>query len=650
MAQNILRLPAEGASGVWLRYSPLPRSRPFEPGTWPQTPLTDGGGGWFQVDITPLQLADGAYEYEFVIDRPDPDNPGKTITQVVPDPHAYELTKYARTRGVFLISNGERLLPPFDWSGEPDLSHLPGNHQMVIYELPMRWVDAPEEGYARQVGLGTFDKATYEHLDYWQGLGVNAIELTPVQDSPDTLNWGYGTRFFFAPDFDMGGPYDLKMFIRGCHQRGIRVLLDVVMNHSRGCPLEALAFDRFYLRNSNDAAKRGYFLGDDDKEESKDRPDWGGSVFRYAHTVDGVYWARDFQYEMARYWIEEYHIDGFRLDEFKGINNWDFIREFTRRAHEVNRQRFPGRPFLVSAEDSWRRAQAAKGGFGERVVDALWDFDFQEGLRRLITNTWHTEWQKPLDGRRELAAHLLRGDKLWNEGKKEYRDHGFDDLAQRVIYPTSHDVQGQHEQRLWGFLLEAAAEVTGDHSVPGVERSQAALEMQVAAFALTCTALGIPMFLAGEEFAEAHDLPHWDWRQKMSDVVDWYRREQPGHREVWSRVKELVALRRTAACLHWHRLEFFALQNGFHQTFNDPRGERIFAFCRPGNQDAGQKDQVMVVANCQNKKHHPFILDHWPWGALPLVEAGGKGQPLPSVADGHASLDLDPFQVRVFRS
>jgi 1,4-alpha-glucan branching enzyme len=79
---------------------------------------------------------------------------------------------------------------------------------MVIYELPMRWVDAGEDGQSRQVGLGTFEKALFERL--WdaassiRALGVNCIELLPVQDSPDTLNWGYGTRFFFAPDYDMG--------------------------------------------------------------------------------------------------------------------------------------------------------------------------------------------------------------------------------------------------------------------------------------------------------------------------------------------------------------------------------------------------------------------------------------------------------------
>src|SRR5581483_5510594 len=100
----------------------------------------------------------------------------------------------------------------------------------------------------RQIDLGTFDSALFERLDGLTELGINAIEFLPIQDSPDTLNWGYGTRFFFAPDFDMGTPVDLKFFIKQCHRRGIRVFLDVVMNHAaKKCPLLALAEDWFFL-------------------------------------------------------------------------------------------------------------------------------------------------------------------------------------------------------------------------------------------------------------------------------------------------------------------------------------------------------------------------------------------------------------------
>jgi hypothetical protein len=79
-------------------------------------------------------------------------------------------------------AGGERLLPPFCWDNElPAGGRLPNNNEIVIYELPIRWVD-PGGGYARQVGLGTFDKAIFEHLDQtFAALPVNCIELLPVQ-------------------------------------------------------------------------------------------------------------------------------------------------------------------------------------------------------------------------------------------------------------------------------------------------------------------------------------------------------------------------------------------------------------------------------------------------------------------------------------
>lgn len=223
-------------------------------------------------------------------------------------------------------------------------------------------------------------------------------------------------------------------------------------------------------------------------------------------------------------------------------------------------------------------------------------------------------------------------------------------MARRIIYPTSHDVEGHLEQRLWGFLMEHATNATGDTSISGSIRNETAMEMQVAAFALTCTAVGTPMFLAGEEFADTHDVPHGDWRIKMSDVVDWYRRELPGHKEVYRRVCELLKLRRTMACLQWNSLEFFSLVNGFHSSFNENKGKRVFAFCRPGNQVRGNKNQVMVIANCSATSYASFTIGNWPWGVIPLQEAGGKNQPLPELSANSAALSLNSFQVRVFRS
>src|SRR5581483_5496182 len=189
-------------------------------------------------------------------------------------------------------------------------------------------------------------------------------------------NWGYGTRFFFAPDLDMGSPVDLKFFIKQCHRRGIRVILDVVMNHSAvKCPLLALAEDWFYLPPGGD--------------EEGDRPAWGGRAFRYVRPApDGHHPAREFHYAMAEFWVREYHVDGFRLDEFKGINNWDFVQAFREKAWAEHRRLFPGRPFLVVAEDSWRRAEVTQdlptNPNGRQVADAIWNFAYRDEVRRLL--------------------------------------------------------------------------------------------------------------------------------------------------------------------------------------------------------------------------------------------------------------------------
>ena len=290
---------------------------------------------WYLIDLNGLNLPDGVYEYEFVLDGRD--------NEPVADPFADEITRFGGYRGIFRIAGGQRWRHAYSWDGEfADGLELANNHELVIYEMPMRWMESAPEKF-RQVGLGTFEKVVFAHLDTLRQLGINAVELLPVQDSADTLNWGYGTRFFFAPDLDMGPPLDLKFFVKQCHRRGIRVIFDIVMNHGRDCPLAKLDYSRF-------------FLNDSDEERRQRGEDYGAKLFRYWADDNGQTPAREFQFQMAAHMIAAYHADGFRIDEFRGINNWEFIQQFRDRAWSAHQELFPGRPFIVIAEDSWRRA------------------------------------------------------------------------------------------------------------------------------------------------------------------------------------------------------------------------------------------------------------------------------------------------------
>jgi 1,4-alpha-glucan branching enzyme len=154
------------------------------------------------------------------------------------------------------------------------------------------------------------------------------------------------------------------------------------------------------------------------------------------------------------------------------------------------------------------------------------------------------------------------------------------------------------------------------------------------------------MFLAGEEFADVHDLDHTDYRLKMSDPVDWNRREQPGHKTLWRAVGDLVRLRTTHPALQRNEIEFFY----FHPDMDADAGARVFAYCRTGGEPLGRDGQVVVIANCGRQDFPSFDLP-WPWAAAEGCERGTPAQgtlPQFHLNENRVTLSLAPFQVRVF--
>lgn len=645
-----LIIPAPLAEKVEMLYRPLEDRALADPLTPQQSwkPLaalkpSTSSPGCFEIDVNTLGLQDGTYEYAVVVNG--------RLDQPLADPYAVEITKFGGYRSLIRIRDGARVVPEFDWTGEiPEGVHLPDNQQMVIYEMPVHWMEVTEQ--YRQVGLGTFERAIFQHLADLVELGINAIELLPVQDSADTLNWGYGTRFFFAPDWDMGEPLDMKFFVKCCHRHGIRVILDVVMNHSRECSLEKLAHDHYYLRDNEEPGRNA----------------WGGQRFRYANSVGGTFWARDFHYRMASYWVREYHVDGFRIDEFNGINNWDFLQGFREHAWAAHNEAFSGRPFIVIGEDSARRAEAtyADAYLEKPVADAIWNFDFRDELRRLLSNNLNTVWGEP--SRSDRIRSMLSGRQLWDDWNHRYRPHGFTSLTQAVNYVTSHDVEATIEQRLLNFflvqILRGRGLATAENETAMVKRIvdnisgqpsaiQAAhadaLERVGSAFALMLTSVGMPMFLAGEEFGDVHDLDHSDWQLKMSDPVDFTRRELLGHRGLLKRVQELAGLRTSQSALQRDEVEFFYS----HPTIDNNDGVKVFGFCRTNGLPLGSRDQVVVLANVGPHNFPVFDFPGFPWSDAGRLKEkgtppGATSAQLKTGASPTFTLSLAPFQVRVF--
>ncbi|MFW5657802.1 MAG: alpha-amylase family glycosyl hydrolase, partial [Bacteroidota bacterium] len=175
---------------------------------------------------------------------------------------------------------------------------VPKKEELVIYELLIR--DFTE---ARNLD------GVMARLDYLQELGVNAIELMPINEFEGNLSWGYNPNFYFAPDKFYGTEEKYKQFIDECHRRGMIVIQDLVLNHAfYSCPLVKLYFD-----------------------EANNRPASNNPWFNAVSPNPVFYWGADFDHEskatnrfvgrVLEHWLTEYKIDGFRLDFTKGMTN-----------------------------------------------------------------------------------------------------------------------------------------------------------------------------------------------------------------------------------------------------------------------------------------------------------------------------------------
>ena len=634
---GLLRIPAPAANSVAIRYAPLTNRDVFNPASWPVIPLTANATypGWWNFDVDAQGLADGVYEYEFVLNG--------NAAQPVSDPYADQITRFDGYRGLLHIAGGKRVDRAFRWDPAVEAgTTLVQNNKIVIYEMPLKWMTSATDNPL--VDLGTFEEVVFEHLDALKALGINCIELLPIEDTSQTLDWGYGTRFYFAPDYDMGTPVDAKFFIKSCHARGIRVFLDVVMAFfSPTCPLGTLASAWFQAPDGD-----------------KNRNNYAQDLFLYdAPSYGSYYAAREFLCEMAEFWVTEYHIDGFRIDDFPDIANWDFVQEFHDRATAASNATFPGKPFLVVAENTNRQfvtTQPDPGNpNGQKVVDAIWNFGFQSEIRLLATGTMTTVFGQA--SRTQRVEHFLSKDGPW-DGWMQNFGAGYADLACAVNYATSHDVQGAPRMMnvILGPMLQSLG--LGDGSIANVRATMdnpqndtarqavaAALDRVYGVFALIMTSVGIPMFLAGEEFGDVHDLDTNNTDLKQQDPVQWQRAAYPANAALQTRVGELIQLRTSDPALQRNEIQFFY----FHPTFDDNNGTWVFAYARTNGVALGSAGQVVVVANMCGQSFASFGLPGWPWGSGPVAEIAGNGGTTNYDAGSNTfSLSLNAYEVRVF--
>jgi hypothetical protein len=274
---------------------------PSDKGYMKRTP--DGERYWIELnDLVP----GNEYRFQYYVDTTlyiadpysekvlDPANDQFITSATYPG-----LIQYPKDQASGIVSVLQTASTQYPW--QTTGYHAPEKSKLTIYELLVRDFTSAHDY-----------KTLIDTLNYLDNLGINAIELMPVNEFEGNLSWGYNPSFYFAPDKYYGPANDLRAFVDSCHKRGIAVIIDLVLNHCFGqSPLVQLYIDHY---------------GTDQIFMKTPNP-W----FNASSPNPSYKWGADFNHEsqstktlvdrITSYWLTQYKIDGFRFDFTKGFTN-----------------------------------------------------------------------------------------------------------------------------------------------------------------------------------------------------------------------------------------------------------------------------------------------------------------------------------------
>ena len=378
------------------------------------------------------------------------------------------------------------------WRGRPW-------HEAVLYELH---VGAFTEE-------GTF-RAAINRLDHLAGLGVTALEIMPVADFPGRWNWGYDGVLPYAPDSSYGRPDDFKALIEAAHQRGMMVLLDVVYNH--------FGPDGNYLSVSVPA----FFT-------KRHKTPWGAAI-----NYDGKHSkpVREFIIENALYWIEEFHLDGLRLDAVHAIIDDSPKHVLDELAERVRAGTAGRHVHLVLENEENEAGRLCRGADGKPLhYTAQWNDDVHHVLRTAATGEDRGYYADYLGDTEKLGRALaegfaFQGEMMAYRGSPRGEPSAALPPTAFIAFIQNHDQVGN---RAFGERITALAK-------PEVVRAIAAVYLLLPQ---------APMLFMGEEWAASRPFPFFcDFGGDLADAVRKGRRKEfarfPEFKDakIWARIPD----------------------------------------------------------------------------------------------------------------
>ena len=379
------------------------------------------------------------------------------------------------------------------------------------------WLTQPASVY--EVHLGSWrrdqqgDFLTYRELakqlvEYVKEMGFTHVELLPITEHPLDASWGYQTTGYFAPSKRFGSPDDFRYFVDYCHQNDIGVILDWVPAHF---PKDFFALARF----------DGTALYEHDDPRQGEHRDWGTLIYNYGRNE-----VKNFLLASAIFWLEEYHLDGLRVDAVASMLYLDYSREendwipnmyggnenleaieFLRELNTATHDQHPGTIIMAEESTSW-----------PQVTRPTWTGGLGFSMK------WNMGWMHDI---------------LCYMGEDPvHRMHHHDQLTFGMLYafsenfilPFSHDevVHGK------GSLLDR---------MPGDEWQKFANLRLL--YTLMFTYPGKKLLFMGCEFGQGTE---WSFNQQL----DWYVLDYPAHRGIQTLVKDLNHLYKSHPALYEH--------------------------------------------------------------------------------------------------
>ena len=439
----------------------------------------------------------------------------------------------------------------FKWTDTTWMKHRATLTKETIYEQPMAIYEVHPGSWMRHPGRD--DDGFYSYRDlaksliaYVKEMGYTHIELMGISEYPYDGSWGYQVTGYYAPTSRYGTPEDFAYLVNECHKNKIGVILDWVPAHF---PKDAHGLAEF-------DGTATYEYADSRKGE---HPDWGTKIFDYSKNE-----VKNFLIGSALMWVENYHVDGLRVDAVASMLYLDYGKEdgqwvpniyggnknleaieFFKHINTLILGRNPGVVMIAEESTAWPKVTGP-------VEDDGLNFSYK----------WNMGWMHDFLDYMKLDPYFRKDNHNKMTFAMSYNE------SEKYILVLSHD----EVVHLKCSML---------NKMPGLEGDK--FKNLMAGYAFMMGHSGKKLLFMGQEFAQVQE-----WSEERE--LDWYLLEDPNHKKIQDWVKELLHLYTSNPCMYEQDTSWA----GFEWINADDRERSIFSFVRKSKDG---KNNLLFVIN-----------------------------------------------------